>query len=164
MFSVYVLNNSYECVSKCSVSRAINLIRDEKAEVVKYSEQVWHTVSAAIKIPLIIKIFKYVKVYNRRLHFSNSLVWDRDDFTCQYCNKLITEKKDLTTDHVFPKSRGGKNTYENMVTACSYCNKKKNDRTPEESGMFPKRKPFRPTMTRRMKEVIDEVQLILKNI
>lgn len=163
MISVYVLNNSYECISKCSISRAIILIENKKAEVVKYSEMVLHTVSEAIKVPMIIKIFKYIRVYNRPLRFSNSLVWERDDYLCQYCGKHITEKSDLTTDHVLPKSRGGKTTYENMVTACSHCNKKKNDRMPEEAGMFPKKKPFRPSMTRRMKEVVDEVKRILKN-
>ncbi len=88
---------------------------------------------------------------------------ERDNFICQYCEKHIIEKRDLTTDHVIPKSRGGKTVFENMVTACSYCNKKKNNRTPAEANMFPMRKPFKPSMTKRMKEIMDEVKQMLKD-
>jgi len=162
MYKVYVLNSGYECVSSCSLGRALSLIEQKKAEVVKYANHVINTVSQIIKVPLIIKIFRFVKVYGRKFKFSNRMTWERDDFTCQYCGKKITEKKDLTTDHVQPKSRGGKTIYENMVTACSHCNKKKNDRTPAEANMFPMRKPFKPSMTKKMKEIMDAVKKMLE--
>jgi 5-methylcytosine-specific restriction endonuclease McrA len=161
MHRVYVLNSGYECISSCSLNRALSLIEQKKAEVVKYAEDVIHTVSEIIQVPLIIKIFRFVRAYNRKMKYSNKLTWERDDYICQYCGKHITDKNDLTTDHVLPKSRGGKTTYENMTTACSYCNKKKNNRTPAEANMFPLRKPFKPSMTKRMKEVMDEVKKLM---
>ena len=162
MYNVYVLNSGYECISQCSLNRALSLVEQGKAEVVKYADHIIHTVSKIIKVPLIIKIFRFVRAYNRRFKYSNKMVWERDNFHCQYCGKHITEKKDLTTDHVLPQSRGGKTIYENMTTACSHCNKKKNNRTPEEAGMFPLKKPFKPAMTKRMKEILDEVKILMK--
>ena len=162
MYRVYVLNTSYECISSCSLGRALSLIEQKKAEVVKYANYIIHTVNNIIKVPLVIKIFRFVRAFGRRFKFSNRMTWERDDFYCQYCGKKITDKKDLTTDHVIPKSRGGKTIYENMVAACLKCNKKKNNMTPEESGMFPIRKPFRPSLTKKMKEIMDDVKKILQ--
>jgi 5-methylcytosine-specific restriction endonuclease McrA len=162
--AVYVLNNSYQCISQCSTSRAIMLIRNKRAEVVKYSDRVVKTVSDAMRIPLIIKIFKYVAAYNRKLRFSNKLVWERDNYICQYCGEHIAHRKNLTTDHVIPKSRGGKGVYDNMVTACSLCNSKKANKTPSESGMYPIRKPFCPKISYRMQKLLDDVKGILIEI
>jgi len=161
MYRVYVLNSGYECVSSCSLSRALSLIEQGKAEVVKYANGVINTVSRVIRIPLIIKIFRFIRAYGRKMKYSNKMVWERDDFVCQYCRKPITSKNDLTADHIIPRSRGGKTTYENMTTACRHCNKKKNDRMPEEAGMFPIRKPFKPAMTKRMREIMEEVKKLL---
>lgn len=161
MHRVYVLNSGYECISSCSLGRALFLIEQGKAEVVKYANGVINTVTKMIRIPLIIKIFRFVKAYGRKMKYSNKMVWERDNFTCMYCGKPISSKHDLTADHIMPRSRGGKTTYENMTTACRYCNRKKNDRTPEESGMFPIRKPFKPSMTKRMMEIMEEVKKIM---
>jgi len=163
MYRVYVLNSGYECISTCTLGRALDLVEQGKAEIVKYADNMIHTVSKSIQVPLIIKIFRFVRAFGRRMKFSNKMAWERDNFTCQYCGKHLTEKKDITTDHIFPRSRGGKTIYENMVTACSYCNKKKNNRTPAEANMFPMRKPFKPSMTKRMKEIMDEVKQMLKD-
>jgi len=161
MYQVYVLNSGYECVSSCSLGRALSLLEQQKAEVVKYANCLINTVNRIIKVPLIIKIFRFVKVYGRKFKYSNRMTWERDNYVCQYCGKHLTEKKDITTDHVIPKSRGGKTIYENMVTACSHCNKKKNNLTTSESGMFPMRKPFKPAMTKRMKEIMDAVKKMM---
>ena len=63
------------------------------------------------------------------------------EFKCVYCNS----KNELTIDHVIPKSRGGKNTWENLVTCCKKCNAKKDNKTPKEAGMKLKVKLYRPT-------------------
>jgi len=163
MHRVYVLNSGYECISSCSLGRALSLIEQNRAEVVKYNNFVINTVSKIIRVPLIIKIFRFVRAFGRKMKFSNRMTWERDNYICQYCGKHLTEKKDITTDHIIPKSRGGKTIYENMVTACSHCNKKKNNRTPAEANMFPARKPFKPSMTKRMKEIMDEVKKMLQD-
>jgi 5-methylcytosine-specific restriction endonuclease McrA len=68
-------------------------------------------------------------------------IFKRDQNECVYCGS----KKDLTIDHVQPRSRGGKNTWTNLVTCCSKCNIKKGNKTPEEAKMTLRRKPFEPT-------------------
>jgi 5-methylcytosine-specific restriction endonuclease McrA len=65
----------------------------------------------------------------------------RDNFTCQYC----CSKGFLTMDHVLPKSRQGRTSWDNLITACKYCNSKKGHMTPEEAGMVLMRQPFRPS-------------------
>jgi 5-methylcytosine-specific restriction endonuclease McrA len=65
----------------------------------------------------------------------------RDNHTCQYCGS----KDFLTMDHVIPKSRQGRTSWDNLVTACKYCNSKKGYMTPEEAGLVLVRQPFRPS-------------------
>jgi 5-methylcytosine-specific restriction endonuclease McrA len=119
------------------------------------------TAKETFRIPLIIRIFRYVKAYGRALKYSNRFVWERDLFQCQYCGIKITTKADLTTDHVFPESKGGRTVYENMVTCCRSCNSKKDNKTCEEAHMFPARKPFRPPMSRNMSKIAEEARRIL---
>ena len=69
-------------------------------------------------------------------------VFLRDRFSCQYCG----DNKNLTFDHVIPRSRGGITCWENVVSACCSCNVKKGGKLPHISGMIPKTKPYRPTV------------------
>ena len=71
-----------------------------------------------------------------------NVIW-RDQNTCQYCSKE-EESRVLTIDHVVPRSKGGKNTWENLVTACKKCNQKKGNKTPKEANMKLLREPKRP--------------------
>jgi len=161
MFRVYVLNNSFECVSTTTVGRALYLVSEGHADVVKWSDRFVKSAKAVIRLPLIIRIFRYVKAYGRSLKYSNRFVWERDGHVCQYCEKKITVKADLTTDHVHPESRGGKTSYDNMVTCCRKCNAKKDNKTCEEAGMWPIRKPFRPQMSKSMSKVAEEARRLL---
>lgn len=65
----------------------------------------------------------------------------RDSFRCAYCGRSDVP---LTLDHIIPKSQGGKDTWENLITACTYCNNKKGDRTPSEANMKILTKPYKP--------------------
>lgn len=161
MYRVYVLNNSFECVSTTSIGRALQLIEEGNADVVKWSEKAMHSSSRLIRIPLIIRIFKYVKAFGRALKFSKRFVWERDNYICQYCGIKISTKSDLTTDHVFPESKGGKTAYDNMVTCCKKCNSKKEDKTCDEVHMYPARKPFRPAMSRSMAMIAEEARRLI---
>jgi 5-methylcytosine-specific restriction endonuclease McrA len=82
-----------------------------------------------------------VSVPYKRIMLSRKNVLRRDRMRCQYCNG----RDRLTIDHVMPKSRGGKDTWENLVAACTRCNNRKGNRTPEEANMRLLRKPFRPS-------------------
>ncbi len=66
----------------------------------------------------------------------------RDEFECQYCG----DPKDLTFDHVIPRSKGGRTTWENVVTACSPCNLSKGGRMPNQAKMHPRIRPHQPTV------------------
>lgn len=73
----------------------------------------------------------------------NRTLFRRDDHRCIYCGSQFT-RQDLTRDHVLPKSRGGKDRWENVVAACRRCNWHKDNRTPEEASMPLLAIPFRP--------------------
>jgi 5-methylcytosine-specific restriction endonuclease McrA len=69
-------------------------------------------------------------------------VYKRDNHECVYCGS----KKQLTLDHVVPKSRGGKNTWSNLVTCCFTCNLKKGNKTPDEAKMVMRTQPYTPNI------------------
>lgn len=78
-------------------------------------------------------------------YVEREILYMRDRFICAYCGDKVVPSK-LTIDHVHPKSRGGKNVWENAVTACKPCNHTKADRTPEEAGMPLLYVPYIPTL------------------
>ena len=161
MKRVYVLNNSYECIGMTCVGRALAMVSEGKAHVVRWSEVALRTVKGVFKIPLIIQILRYIRAYGRVLKYHNRFVWERDNYQCQYCGKEHLTKSEIQTDHVIPDSRGGKAVYENMVTVCSVCNARKDNRTPEEAGMRLIRKPFRPQMSKGMARIADEARQLM---
>ena len=81
----------------------------------------------------------------RRPAFPRFNVFLRDRFSCQYCGDDFPTQ-DLTFDHVIPRSKGGRTTWINVVTACSDCNLIKGNRLPREANMHPRTRPFQPTV------------------
>jgi 5-methylcytosine-specific restriction endonuclease McrA len=79
----------------------------------------------------------------REVRFSRRNIFERDSNTCQYCGRRFS-KSDLTLDHVVPRSRGGRDSWENLVLACVNCNVRKGNRTPEEAQIRLVRKPTKP--------------------
>ncbi len=82
-----------------------------------------------------------MKLPSRRVPLTRQEVFLRDGYTCQYCGR---KTRDLTLDHVIPRSRGGLDTWDNLVSACRPCNHRKGGRTPEEARMGLRRRPFEP--------------------
>ncbi len=97
-----------------------------------------------MKLPSVISLKDYI-ASARRPAFTRFNVFLRDRFGCQYCGHGFPTQ-DLTFDHVTPRSKGGRTTWTNVVTACSDCNLMKGNRLPRESGMHPRTKPFQPTV------------------
>jgi 5-methylcytosine-specific restriction endonuclease McrA len=97
-----------------------------------------------IPVPLVIRLITYVRI-PRRFHLpvTRRTVLARDNYTCQYCGDQ-PGKANLTVDHVVPRSRGGEHTWDNVVTACARCNRRKGNRTPAEAGMPLRSRPTRP--------------------
>lgn len=139
--SVLVLNQDYQPLSVCSVHRSVKLVFMDKAEMLHdYPDKKIRTVTDEYSYPSVIRLRRYINIPYNRIVLSRRNVMKRDNNTCQYCGR----KKNLTIDHVLPRSRGGKDTWENLVTACDNCNVRKGNRTPGEAEMPLKQKPFRP--------------------
>ena len=94
--------------------------------------------------PAVVRLTHWIRPHKARVRFSRQNVLARDRYCCQYCGTRTPLRK-LTFDHVMPKSRGGKTTWENIVACCAFpCNQTKGARTPEEAGMRLLKKPVRP--------------------
>lgn len=139
---VLVLNQSYEPISICSAKKALLLLLTTKAELVEKKDGfVLHSVRSDFPLPSIIRLSRFINIPRKRIELSRKNILRRDGYRCQYCGTYSTN---LTVDHIIPKSRGGSDTWENLVAACISCNNKKGNRTPEEAGMKLINKPRKP--------------------
>jgi 5-methylcytosine-specific restriction endonuclease McrA len=146
MQRVILLNADFSFLNVLGWKRAFTLIAKGKVEVLKYGDKVIHNAKGVIlKIPLIMRLIKLIRtVYRTKVPFSKKNVMVRDSFKCVYCG--VTGVR-FTIDHVKPKSKGGKSSFENCVTACKICNNKKGDRTCPEVRMYPKTNLIAPTIS-----------------
>lgn len=155
--SVLVLNQDYQPLSVCSMQRSMKLLFLEKAELLHPDpEKVLRTTRRDYSYPSVIRLRKYIRAPYTRIVLSRRNIMRRDAFSCQYCAKQTS----LTIDHVFPKSRGGADSWENLTTACESCNVKKGNRTLKEANMKLRSKPYRPvpiTFFRVMKGGVQEL-------
>jgi CRISPR/Cas system Type II protein with McrA/HNH and RuvC-like nuclease domain len=143
METVLVLNFDYTPLNVTSIRRGFVLVDKGKAEILKeYDDPIITTVGRLVK-PLIIRLLKFINYHNKKdLKISRQRIYQRDGFQCVYCGT----HKNLTIDHVMPKSRGGANSWENMVTCCFTCNSKKGSKTPEEANMSMRVRPYKPSV------------------
>lgn len=142
--AVLMLNHNYEPLTTTNARRAIIMVLTGKAEVVEESGFFLRSVSMTFGIPSIIRLLMFVR-YAHRMHIqlSRQNILRRDRRTCQYCGRGDGM---MTIDHVVPRSLGGHDTWENLVCACSACNNRKGDRTPEQAGMPLLKPPRKPTV------------------
>lgn len=144
MTQVLVLNATYEPLNVVSVRRAVVLLLKEKAEIVETAQAWLRAERLLVPVPLVIRLVCYVRIPRSfALPLSRRTVLARDQYTCQYCG-AVPGRSTLTLDHIVPRSRGGSTCWENVVTACAACNRRKGDRTPDEAHMPAPRRPGRP--------------------
>ena len=144
MGDVLVLNATYEPLNVVSVKRAVVLLLKEKAELIETAKAMLRAETFTIPRPLVIRLVYYVKIPRRvSLPVTRRGILTRDQYTCQYCG-LLPPRNLLTVDHILPRSRGGKTTWENVITACQKCNGRKGNRTPAEANMPLLSEPTRP--------------------
>lgn len=86
------------------------------------------------KVPKVLLLKKYIKLPDKMYRPNRRNIFLRDNYSCAYCLKQL-EPQELSIDHILPKSRGGKETWDNLITSCKTCNCLKGDRTPEEAGL-----------------------------
>ncbi|MDZ4833287.1 MAG: HNH endonuclease [Candidatus Melainabacteria bacterium] len=138
MSAVLVLNNSSEPLHVCDWRRAVALIVKNRAEVVEHNGKM---LAEDFPLPLVIRLSNQVFVPYSPISPNRHNIFARDRQTCQYCGGKGME---LTLDHVIPRSKGGPDSWENLVTACHKCNGRKGDQSLSESGMTLLAKPVRP--------------------
>ena len=129
---VLVLNQSYEPLNICKVRRAIVLLLYGKAEALENGRGNLHSVDGVFDVPSVIRLVYFIRRPRRQRKLTKLEVFNRDRYICQYCGR---ESKELTLDHVIPRRRGGEHDWENVVTACIPCNRRKAGRTPAEARM-----------------------------
>lgn len=141
-----VLNNNGSFLSKVSWIRAYHLIQLQRVTPIEYHEKRIRATNSELLVPSVVALNRYIPYdYNQPAPYSRNNVYLRDQFTCQYCGLVFPYSK-LTLDHVFPRSRGGKLTWENSVTCCSKCNLEKENRTPVEAKMQLLNAPYHPSL------------------
>jgi 5-methylcytosine-specific restriction endonuclease McrA len=143
------LNASFEPLTIVPARRAVRLVLDGKAEILEEEGgKSFRSESRVVPAPAVIRLVRYVHVpYRFRRQVTNTFLFARDDYTCQYCGRHRSElrgRQFLTRDHVRPLSRGGLNTWDNVVTSCSTCNNRKGGRLPGEAGMALAHDPLEP--------------------
>ncbi len=165
---VLVLNRLWQPVNTCTAKRAVGLVflghaqivhRDEDDSYSTHDAWSWlgvseriganaaanllHSVSRRFAVPEIIVLSLYDRLPKKDVKFNRHNVFVRDRHTCQYCGKLF-ETRDLNLDHVIPRDKGGRTTWENVVTSCIRCNSRKANKLPHEARMFPLHTPRPP--------------------
>ena len=130
--AVLVLNQNYEPLNVCNVRRAILLVFDGKAEILEANGRVVKSATRAFPAPSVIRMVYLIHRPRPRVKLSRREVFIRDGYTCQYCGRQC---HDLTIDHVVPRSRGGADTWENLVWSAKEVNQRKADRLPHEAGL-----------------------------
>jgi len=167
--NVLVLNKHYLAIRVVNVRRAISLLFRNLAEVIHiedgqylaYDFESWcevsefqeefapeehdwiRTVRFSLAVPRIIRLTIYDRLPKQEVKFNRRNIYARDGSRCQYCGKK-SPTRDLSLDHIVPRSRGGTSTWDNVVCCCLRCNVKKGGRTPKEANMRLISKPVKP--------------------
>lgn len=162
---VLVLNRLWQPVNICSARRAVSLLFMGHAQVV-YTDgnnnfstldiDSWmsstrdapdmalvRSISISFGIPEIIVLSLFDRLPKKDIKFTRQNVFERDEFTCQYCGTRF-DSKELNLDHVIPREKGGKNSWDNVVTSCVRCNTRKANKLPHQANMFPVKEPKAP--------------------
>jgi 5-methylcytosine-specific restriction endonuclease McrA len=167
---VLVLNRVYVAIHVINVRRAFSLLARALAEVIStegqdrfvaYDFQSWQEVSevkrqfeahrhewvrtirSEIAAPRVVRLLRYDRIPRMTVQFNRRNIYARDHNRCQYCGRHLPTSE-LSLDHVIPRSRGGDNSWENIVCCCLKCNVRKGGRTPHEARMRLVKRPTKP--------------------
>ena len=135
---------NYFPLSLWSWQDAVKAVCLDRVTIVSEYEDSISSPSFEMKLPSVIALKEYVPQV-RNPAFTRFNVFLRDKFSCQYCGTPHAAA-DLTFDHVVPRSRGGRTTWQNVVAACSPCNLRKANKLPEQCGMMPLSMPVAPNI------------------
>jgi 5-methylcytosine-specific restriction endonuclease McrA len=147
-YPTLVLNADYQPLSYYPLSvwnwqEAIKAIFLDRVAIVSLYDRTIRSPGHELRVPSVVALKEYV-AQSRRPPFTRFNVFLRDRFTCQYCQGGFPTHE-LTFDHLIPRSRGGRTSWTNIVTACTRCNLRKSNRLPAECGMQPRNRPVVPS-------------------
>jgi 5-methylcytosine-specific restriction endonuclease McrA len=137
---VLVLNATFEPINVTAVRRALVLLLKGVAQAEELNTAEVRSTSSTVKVPSVIRLLAYRHIPQQTRALSRKNILLRDHNTCQFCGRVFPASE-LTLDHVLPRSRGGRSSWENLVASCYQCNNTKGDRTPEEAGLHLSRRP-----------------------
>jgi len=165
---VLVLNRLWQPVNTCTARRAVTLVFLGHAHIVHCDEEnnysthdasSWLSVAQQdhrqkakpclrsarheFVVPEIIVLSMYDRLPKTEVKFTRQNVFLRDRHTCQYCDRTF-DPRDLNLDHVIPRDKGGRTTWDNVVASCIRCNSRKANKLPHEARMFPRTQPKAP--------------------
>lgn len=164
---ILVLNRLWQPVNVIGPERAFSLLFQDHAKVINTVDESFqmmtgeewiqfsidnpspnpedslHTIKLALRVPRVLLLRYYDRVPAQEVKFSRRAVFERDGYRCQYTGKRLPPSE-LNIDHVIPRDRGGKTTWENVVTSSISCNSRKANKLPHEAGLRLIRKPFKP--------------------
>jgi 5-methylcytosine-specific restriction endonuclease McrA len=140
---VLVLNMDHSPVAVVTVQKAVVLTILEKVScLANYQDLSIRTVDRSFPYPAVIRLNEYKNIPFKGVLLNRMNLFKRDNGQCQYCGS----KKQLTIDHIIPRSKGGKTNWVNLITACHRCNVIKGDKTPEQAGLTLRIQPFKPSL------------------
>lgn len=166
-YRVLVLNRLWQAVNIVAVPRAFSLLLQDHAQVINTldgsfqmmdsaqwlahsescvpsdGEAYVQTVRLRIRVPKVLLLRQYDQLPAQEVKFTRENLFERDSYRCQYCGHAF-EAKELNMDHVIQRDRGGRTSWENIVTSCIQCNSRKANRLPHQASMHLIRKPERP--------------------
>jgi len=145
MEQTLLLNATYEPLRVVHWQKAITLWCQGKVEIVAHYDREVRSVSFSMRLPSVIRLLRRIRVrrVSEYVPFSRANIYARDNHRCQYCGSGFPTSE-LTFDHVVPVAQGGRKDWENIVTCCITCNRRKGGRTPDQAGMHLVRHPRRP--------------------
>lgn len=166
-FRVLILNRLWQPVNIVGIQRAFSLLLQDHAQVIytgdssfrmldsvawlalseeqvpEENEAYVQTIRLRIRVPKVLLLREYAKLPVQEVKFTRENLFERDNYRCQYCGNGF-EAAQLNMDHVIPRDRGGRTSWENIVTSCIKCNSRKANRLPHQANMMLIRKPERP--------------------
>ena len=158
---VLVLNKLWIPIRVITVKRALKLLFADRASAIlakDYSVYNWadwssmdakdsepgiQTANRRIRVPEVIVLLRYDKVHRKNIRLTKKNIYIRDKYKCKYTGKQVSHKEE-DIDHVIPCSKGGKNTWDNMVVCSREINRQKGNRTPDEAGLKLIKTPKKP--------------------
>ena len=139
-----LLSQGYEPIKIIPWQRAMVLLTLHKVDVVEEYDTEIRAMSLVVNVPAVVRLRKAFRRHAKPVKFSRVNIYARDGYRCQYCAARCSIDE-LTYDHVTPRSRGGRTTWDNIVSCCYACNAEKANRTPVEARMKLLSTPTRPT-------------------